>query len=495
MKRIIHFFIFILFATTMYAEDVLQVVPFKAQRGTVSADACYFSIAMNNDAAEIWAFQFEMLLPQGMALDNTDGLEPFELGDRCPYTTGRGGVKNWKHTVQYSLLDDGWYRVVVFTTDADRISGNSGEVLRAYYLTNDNMEEGVHSICIRNTVLTISGNSDIKPANSSSYCTVGDFALNEEGVANFSMLTGYIPSWVVSSVIADVSNVEALSALDMRNADALGAAPVLPNKNVLCYVKQGALSQDSSADNVVECGEGYSCEKFSIYDGGGNFYSPVEVECGLASFDREFKAGFWSTVVLPFNVNEEQMAEIKLNGVEVEKLVSYDGENNTLCFESVQSMQANVPYIIRCNDAFAPFVDIETEAFASTDNMAGISLDGVSMNGNYGNISLSSDGANTYYVFDALNGEFVRVGNNCKVSPFRAYISIPAAMGSNRAISLSHIGNGTTAVQNNFVQQNSSYDIYTIQGVKVGEIESISNPFTNFEKGIYIVGNKKIVVK
>lgn len=38
----------------------------------------------------------------------------------------------------------------------------------------------------------------------------------------------------------------------------------------------------------------------------------MEVECGLASFDREFKAGFWSTVVLPFNVNEEQMAEIKL---------------------------------------------------------------------------------------------------------------------------------------------------------------------------------------
>lgn len=79
MKRIIQTFILILFATAMYAEDVLQVVPFKAQPGTTSADACYFSIAMNNDAADIWAFQFDILLPEGMALDNTDGLEPFEL--------------------------------------------------------------------------------------------------------------------------------------------------------------------------------------------------------------------------------------------------------------------------------------------------------------------------------------------------------------------------------------------------------------------------------
>lgn len=495
MKRIIQFFIFILFATTMYAEDVLQVVPFKAQPGTVSADACYFSIAMNNDAAEIWAFQFEIQLPEGMALDNTDGLEPFELGDRCPYTTGRGGAKNWKHTIQYSLLDDGWYRVVVFTTDADRISGNSGEVLRAYYLTNDNMEEGVYPICIRNTVLTISGNSDIKPQNSSSYCTVGNFALSEGGVADFSILTGYIPSWVVSSVLADLSNVESLSALDIRNADAFGAEPVLSNKNVLCYVKQGALSQDFSSNNVVECGEGYSCEKLSIYDGGGNFYSLVEVECGLVSFDREFKEGLWSTVVLPFEVNEEQLSEIKQNGVEVEKLALYDSNSNTLCFESVESMQANVPYIIKCNGTFAPFVDVETEAFVSTDNMVEILLDGVSMIGNYENLSLSSDDKNTYYVFDAQNGEFVQVGKNCKVLPFRAYISVPTEIASNKAMSVSHTTNGTTSVMNNIIQQDTSNKIYSIQGVKVGETKHSYSDITELEKGVYIVGGKKIVVK
>ncbi len=495
MKRIIQFFIFILFATTMYAEDVLQVVPFKAQPGTVSADACYFSIAMNNDAAEIWAFQFEIQLPEGMALDNTDGLEPFELGDRCPYTTGRGGVKNWKHTIQYSLLDDGWYRVVVFTTDADRISGNSGEVLRAYYLTNDNIKEGVYPICVRNTVLTISGNSDIKPQNSSSYCTVGNFALNEGGVADFSMLTGYIPSWVVSCITENVSEFEAFTVLDIRNADKLGAQLSLQNKNALCHVKQGAPYEDASIANIIEYNEGYYCDKLNLYDGGYNFYSRENVECNMVSFDREFNAAFWSTVVLPFEVNEEQLSEIKQNGVEVEKLALYDSNSNTLCFESVESMQANVPYIIKCNSTFAPFVDIETEAFVSTDNMVEISLDGVSMIGNYENLSLSSDDKNTYYVFDAQNGEFVQVGKNCKVLPFRAYISVPTEIASNKAMSVSHTPNGTTSVMNNIIQQDTSNKIYSIQGVKVGETKHSYSDITELEKGVYIVGGKKIVVK
>lgn len=491
MKRIIQTFILILFATAMYAEDVLQVVPFKAQPGTTSADACYFSIAMNNDAADIWAFQFDILLPEGMALDNTDGLEPFELGDRCPYTTGRGGVKNWKHTVQYSLLDDGWYRVVVLTTDADRINGNSGEVLRAYYLTDDDIKEGVYPICIRNSVLTISGNSDIKPDDSSSYCTIGDFVPGETGVADFSMLTGYIPSWVVSSVVADISCVEGIAALDIRNADVLGVELVLPNKNALCYVKPGVLS----AGNIIECNDGYYCEKLNLYDGDYSFYSQVDVECPSVSYNREYKAGLWSTVMLPFDVNEEQMSGLTQQGIVVEKLVSYNKDSNMLYFELVENMQANVPYIIKCNSVAAPFADMEIENFASTENVDGISLDGVSMLGNYGNMILNSDNNNTYYVFDAQDGEFVQVRNNCKISPFRAYISIPTEMASSKSVSVSHSGNGITSVEDNVIHSDVSHKIYTIQGVEVVETVNAYDDVQKLEKGIYIVGNRKIVVK
>ena len=494
MKKLILTLIMIFSAMIMYAEDVLQVVPFKAQPGATSADACSFSIEMNNATADIWAFQFDILLPCGMRLDDTDGLEPFELGERCPYTIGRGGVKNWKHTVQYSLLDDGWYRVVVFTTSEDRISGNSGEVLRAYYLMDDNVKEGVYPIYVRNSVLTVSGNSDIKPQDSSSYCTVGGLVLDKGGLADFSMLTGYLPSWVVYSIMDEVDSAEGFTSLDIRNADAFGAEIVLPNVNSLCYVKEGISSENVVAGNIVESGDGFYCEKLNLYDGDGGFYSKCDVVCTSASFDREFKAGFWSTVILPFDIDAEQFDVLSQEGVVVEKLVSYNG-NNTLCFEPVEYMQANVPYIIKCENTIAPFKDIEIEAFHSTEKNDTILLDGVSMIGNYGIATLNSDDSRKCYVFDAQNGEFVLVGKNCKVSPFRAYILISTETADCNTIRVSHNGRDVTSVEEYVNGLEISCNVYTTAGVKVREMESTLDSVQELGKGVYIIGNKKVVVK
>lgn len=480
----------VLFATAVYAEDVLQVVPFKAQPGTTSDDACCFSIVMNNDAADIWAFQFDILLPEGMALDNTGGLDPFELGDRCPYTIGRGGVKNWKHTIQYSFLDDGWCRVVVFTTDADRISGNSGEVLRAYYLTDAGMQEGVHPILVRNSVLTISGTSDMKPDDSSSYCIVGDVSLHG-AVTDFSTLSGYVPSWVVGSLADELASAEEFSALDIRNVESIGGALALPNPNALCYVKHGSVAGNIATGNAVVCGEVYSCEGLRLYDSDYCFRSDYNVECLSASFNREFEAGLWSTVVLPFDVDEVQMNALAQNGVAVEKLASYDAASNTLSFEPVEKMQANIPYIIKCRDNMAPFADVVIESFVSTIDAEGISVNGISMTANYGNSVLNSDSENRYYVFDAVNGEFVLVGKNCKVAPFRAYITIPASKSNGKSMSVSHTGGNSTSVEDNVTTVSVPEDVYTASGVKVDYVNGIDA----LKKGVYIIGNRKVYVK
>ncbi|MBR4065497.1 MAG: hypothetical protein IKJ97_01975 [Bacteroidaceae bacterium] len=490
MKKIIQTFIAVLFATAVYAEDVLQVVPFKAQPGTTSNDACYFSIVMNNDAADIWAFQFDILLPEGMAFDNTGGLDPFELGDRCPYTIGRGGVKNWKHTIQYSFLDDGWCRVVVFTTDADRITGDSGEVMRAYYLTDTGMQEGVHPIVIRNSVLTISGTADLKPDDSSSYCIVGDLSL-QGGVADFSSLTGYVPSWTLNSLADELALTEGFTALDIRNAESFGCNLALPNPNALCYVMDGSVAGNITTGNAVVCGEEYSCEKLNLHDGDYSFSSVYNVECFSASLNREFPAGLWSTIVLPFDVDEMQMSALVQSGVTVERLVSYDACNNTIYFEPVECMQANIPYIIKCSNTMVPFADVEIESFASTADANGISVDGISMIANYRNNVLNSDSENRYYVYDAANGEFVLVGKNCKVSPFRTYITIPASKASGKSMSVSHIGGDYTSVEKNVVATAVAEDVYTTSGVKVEEVSAIGT----LRKGVYIIGNRKVLVK
>ena len=135
MKKLIIALVCMASAGFLHAEDAIQVVPFETKAGANVDDAKYFSIAMNNASAEIWALQFDLLLPEGMKIDDESGYDPFELNeDRFPYTTGRGGAITWKHTVYYDLLESGWYRIIVFTSEAERIIGNSGELLKIYYL-------------------------------------------------------------------------------------------------------------------------------------------------------------------------------------------------------------------------------------------------------------------------------------------------------------------------------------------------------------------------
>lgn len=486
-KKIILIFLAQFALLTMHAEDVLQVVPFEAQRGATSADGCSFSINMNNASADIWAFQFEILLPEGMTLDDTGGLNPFEFGDRCPHTIGRGGVKNFKHIVNYRLQDDGWWRVVVITTEADRIEGYSGEVLRAYYLTDENMSEGIHPIYVRGTVLTIDGNSDIKPADASSYCVVGASPFATEKSPASDMLTGYIPSWVVDNIADELSANDVFAELSLCGADELGCELVLPNKNALCYVKSGtSASMQISGANVVECDGEYTCDALSLYDGQGDFYASKSVNCASASFDRMFKGGLFSTVCLPFAVSPEKVAELESAGVIIEELSSFDEANATICFSKANSMQPNRPYLIKCPTDMRPFESVSVAKIESSATMNDVSAGAVTMRGTFSKMNLNSTAARNYYVYDAADGSFVLVGNNGTVPPMRAYIEIPASARNEVSFRVQH-GNGTTSIAD--IAADSPTNVsgrYLLDGRRSDVTPT---------KGIYIINGKKVLIR
>ena len=209
------------------AEDVIQVVPFKAEPGMTTDDMACFSVKMNNTHI-YWAFQLDFLLPDGMVLDDTGGLNPFELNlDRFPHSS-RGGVVTFKHGVAWNRLSSGWYRVVVSPNDATRIEGTEGEIMKVYYLTSPDMKPGLYPIYVKGTVLTITGNSDVKPGPSASYFTIGDSPLATEPAPDLSALTGYWPSWVVEQVNGDLQQNDGLVELDVTGADSLGAALSCP---------------------------------------------------------------------------------------------------------------------------------------------------------------------------------------------------------------------------------------------------------------------------
>ena len=105
------------------AENVVQVVPFETQAGITTDDMAYFSLNMSNEV-EMVAFQFDILLPEGMTFDTTDGLNPFEFNEeRVPYTVDRKGNKTFKYDVQHSdPFDGGWVTVMVFTLEDTQLS-------------------------------------------------------------------------------------------------------------------------------------------------------------------------------------------------------------------------------------------------------------------------------------------------------------------------------------------------------------------------------------
>lgn len=495
MKKCILLFWIFFSATLLRAEDALQVVPFEAQPRATTVDGYSFSIEMNNTTADVWAFQFDILLPAGMTLDNTDGLNPFELGDRCPYTIGRGGVKNFKHIVNYKLQEDGWWRVVVITTEADRINGSSGEVLRAYYLADGTMEEGLHPILIRDAILTINGNSDIKLAPSSSYCYVGDSPLTTDALPDLSSLTGYIPSWVITSINEDISTNENFVGLDISGADNVGASVIIPNKNALCYVKENAEFDYMPAGNIVECSQdGYTCKHLTLHDGEYSLFVPQGISCTSASFERTFKAGYWSTVCLPFALSAEVVQQIKEQGVEIECLSSFDATKGTLFFAGVDEMLANTPYIIKCSKDMTPFTNIVIDAVEPTLQTPVVDCGDAAMSGNYITAILNSDAVLRYYVFDASNGSFVLVGANAKVLPFRAYLTVPSSVQLAKSLSITHSDGSLTTITDIMHGSEKTENVYSLEGAVVRTNINSDFSLEKLPEGVYIIGKKKIFI-
>jgi hypothetical protein len=183
-------------AINVHSEDVLQVDPFEVKVGAVSADRAYFSIMMNNSSAEIWAVQFDVLLPEGMEI-----VRVMPNQERFPNTYDDWDERYvYDHKIEYNEVSTGGTRIVAYTTKERRIKGNSGEIMKVYYTSSEDMKPGIYPIKVKGADLTITGSSSIKPVESSSFCFVGESPLKTEQSVDMSSLTGYVPSFTIEAM-------------------------------------------------------------------------------------------------------------------------------------------------------------------------------------------------------------------------------------------------------------------------------------------------------
>lgn len=446
MRKIV-FALLLLLCNVVYAEDVIQVVPFVTKPGSTSDDAASFTIAMNNGSNSIWAYQFDIKLPNGMTFDTAE--DPFELsGDRYP-TTGRGANKKPKHMLSYDIENqtDGWCRVVVSTTDADRITGESGEIITAYYVTDNSMAPGVYPIQVKGTVLSISGSEKIKPEESTSYVVI-----SSDGTTNLlesltdvdlSALTGYIPSFVVEQLNADIASNANLRSLNLSGTtyENLGAELQVPNNDDLLW---------------------YTSDK--------------------AALNRTFAAEKWSTLCLPFTLQASA-----LSGTPTIKVMeSYDDSDASITLSDATTLEKGKPYMVRCASETKLINNVSISDPEPVGNEPGSVNSGkLTMKGTYQGTTVSSTAAKTYYGFSNDKFVGVNVGGSGRVKPFRAYLEYEGAAGT-RSIGLGD-DNGTTAIEKIADDGEADSPLYNLQGMRIEG--------TPRAKGVYLRNGKKQIIK
>lgn len=241
------------------------------------------------------------------------------------------------------------------------------------------------------------------------------------------------------------------------------------------------ITVDGSADNVAELPA-----EIAANDG----VSAVNI-----TLNRTFKAGAWTSLVLPFSVSPTEVVENFGEGTEIVHFNKVEGETLFLTKHYHQMIVAGTPVLIKpANEVTAvKFVGTYEPAKAINEMSYKNSW---TMTGSYLPATVP---AGAYMMgTDKTTGESVmhRMQNNKLVAGTRAWL-VNKANPSAKIVSLNFNGvedSGTTAIENIFDEpetvKGNSKGIYNLNGQMV----RANGDTTGLPAGIYIVNGKKTVV-
>lgn len=200
---------------------------------------------------------------------------------------------------------------------------------------------------------------------------------------------------------------------------------------------------------------------------------------------RPLSANNWNTICLPFNISQEQIAESF--GAKT-KVVKFDqvGADNTVKFVSATTIEAGVPYLIKPT-AVAPTDGYKFYNVSVTETESKVE-------GNDGEIQFVgllaakdiTEGGTVTAAGVTSGGKIAMAKSETMMKPFRAYFVFPSvqAVESCRIM----VDGEETGIK--IVTDDSSLsttDTYTIGGQRVDG--------DNLDKGVYIRGGRKFVVR
>ena len=238
------------------------------------------------------------------------------------------------------------------------------------------------------------------------------------------------------------------------------------HKNILVYADEA----NDDAENVVKGG---TCANL-VLDESMSFMANEGFHAANVTLNRTVKSGY-NTMCLPFWVNKEDM--------KAESIATFKekAENKSVVtFVKVDHVEANVPFIANYNEAVTKFT-FANKGVAKTEGL------GKTFVGTY-----TPGSAKGKYGLTA-NNTFQKGGVSATTKTFRAFLELPEGNGA-KTLSLDFIDGESTGIEDATISfGNKGVKVYSLQGNLIATASSMSELHLN--NGIYIINNKKVIIK
>ena len=263
---------------------------------------------------------------------------------------------------------------------------------------------------------------------------------------------------------------DGITSIDMRNTttkDVDVNAMRGEHSNVLVFADEAY-----NANNIVANG---NCAKL-VLTNAQSFATPEDFKAADVSITRQVCAGN-NTLCLPFYVSKEDLG--------AQAIATYTGteekDGNTIInFDKQLYVDANKPFIAQFDEAK------ETLTFKDKGVVNTPADMGNSFTGTY-----TPGSAKGKYGLNA-RGLFQKGGETAKINAFSAYLTLTEAQGA-KPILLA-IGGETTGINAATIANgNETVKVYNLQGCLVATAKSLND--LHLANGVYIVNNKKVIIK
>lgn len=304
--------------------------------------------------------------------------------------------------------------------------------------------------------------------------TLGDLPLELNGQITENELSctlniiwnSYIPIVVTVYPVSTPSIV----ATGIAELDLSAVNEGLTNPNCLIYA-------DANSSNIPNVIANDVCASMNITDG-YELEVPQTFSATNITLNRTFPAG-WSTICLPFATTTETFG----TDVKAQAFTSADAEG--LDFTAVTELEANKPYLIYFPSAITAPINLSADVETTTPEA--VAYGDFTFFGSY---AASMNMAGKYGVADQDGVQKLMLGGDqATLGATRAYFE---KTGSQPAQIRLNLDGTTTGIDEAVEAAETTYTVYTLQGVLVREQASTLN---GLAKGIYIVNGKKMLVK